>query len=685
MFSLINSTILISLVALGLPLLIHLLNRQKRQRIPYSSLRFLRFLEKHRIKKISLYQYLLILIRTMIILMLILAFARPVYNNTISISDGRAAITSVIILDNGLNMRGFDNGIRRFDQVMSRLEDLLGFYSGDDRVSILTASDLLKMPLDSIQRDALKCTYILPDFIEGLKIAKKEIESHPNYTKEIHIISDFMSAGNRFYELCQSEKEVDYYFHKIGSGYLNNISIDSLAVLNQILEKEKNISVNIYVQNRGPNVQDDIGVHVYSHDKRMAYQNISLGPFERKTVPLKFRAPGAGLISGYIEIPEDDLIEDNRFFFSIYIPQKISVLFVDDEPSIYIKSALQSIENTTEIQFTYDQFNSWGRQLLSEYDILFLSNLPDLTRQLKQRILKFVNDGGGLIIIPGDRSSKKSLQEVTTEFSQIITIGSRIQSLASENFITLEAPPPDDLLLADLFRSVNADYELPKFYQYFQYNIGPESGMILKFRNQNPFFISGPYKQGFVGVFAAYFDETWTDFPFKGIFSPFISRIIYLGVTHASNKVSWIRSGQDISIEVHSSSGSDFNFTPPEQDPYRVIPLRRSNSLLFSLSDLNIPGNYFLSSAMQTIHIISVNVDHMDLFDMHEMQTGIDSENIHILDTNTPLKSQLDKFRSGIEFTDFFTILTLLMILTELLLVKQMEGRKGKPSINAGA
>jgi mannose/fructose/N-acetylgalactosamine-specific phosphotransferase system component IIC len=76
MLSFLNGGILIALLAVAIPLLIHLINRQNQIKIKFSTLRFLKTIEEKRIKKIKIYQLLLILLRSLIILFLVLSFAR---------------------------------------------------------------------------------------------------------------------------------------------------------------------------------------------------------------------------------------------------------------------------------------------------------------------------------------------------------------------------------------------------------------------------------------------------------------------------------------------------------------------------------------------------------------------------------------------------------------------------------
>ena len=109
MLTFINSLILGLLSAALIPVLIHLFNRQKPRKIQFSALQFLLKLEKRRLKRIRIYQYLLILVRTLLILFLVFAFARPTLTGQAILPDQTARTTAVLLLDSGINMRAFDS------------------------------------------------------------------------------------------------------------------------------------------------------------------------------------------------------------------------------------------------------------------------------------------------------------------------------------------------------------------------------------------------------------------------------------------------------------------------------------------------------------------------------------------------------------------------------------------------
>ena len=72
-----NIAFLAGLVAVGVPILIHLLNRRRVKRIKFSSLEFLDEVNRQRMRRVNLTRILILVLRAMAVLFLVIAFARP--------------------------------------------------------------------------------------------------------------------------------------------------------------------------------------------------------------------------------------------------------------------------------------------------------------------------------------------------------------------------------------------------------------------------------------------------------------------------------------------------------------------------------------------------------------------------------------------------------------------------------
>src|SRR6056297_250180 len=96
-----NPFFLLGILAVAVPVIIHLINLRRPQRVQFSTLSFLNELKKSTIRKIRIKQYLLMTLRALAVLFLALALARPFLPPTLTGSSGSDTPKAVgIIIDN---------------------------------------------------------------------------------------------------------------------------------------------------------------------------------------------------------------------------------------------------------------------------------------------------------------------------------------------------------------------------------------------------------------------------------------------------------------------------------------------------------------------------------------------------------------------------------------------------------
>ncbi|HTO93472.1 MAG TPA: BatA domain-containing protein, partial [Bacteroidota bacterium] len=138
-----NPLVLFGLAAAAIPVLLHLLNLRKLRTVEFSSVRFLKELQKTSIRRVRFRQILLLVLRTLTIIAVVLAFSRPALRGTIAgISRAGAASTTVIIVDDSPSMSVHDargTALARAAQAAGRLADLAG---EGDRLYMVPLSEL---------------------------------------------------------------------------------------------------------------------------------------------------------------------------------------------------------------------------------------------------------------------------------------------------------------------------------------------------------------------------------------------------------------------------------------------------------------------------------------------------------------------------------------------------------------
>ena len=139
MFSFLYPALLWALLAVAVPLLIHLFSRQKVKKIEFSSLIFLKSLEKTRLRAIKIKSLILLLIRSLIILFIVLAFARPSSRTGIASKLGAKAKSSILFLiDNSYRMGYETKKGSLLSLSLKKGEELLKIWQSGDELYLVT-------------------------------------------------------------------------------------------------------------------------------------------------------------------------------------------------------------------------------------------------------------------------------------------------------------------------------------------------------------------------------------------------------------------------------------------------------------------------------------------------------------------------------------------------------------------
>jgi uncharacterized membrane protein len=244
-----NPAILLGLLAASIPVLIHLLNLRKLKKIEFSTLTFLKELQKNKIRKIKLKQWLLLALRVAIILLLVMAFARPTLEGiAIGGTTSAAKTTAVFILDDTFSMSAVDENGSYLNQAKETIKKLMDELQEGDEAALVRISDLsneLPKPTGNLvelknEVEQTDISYASGTIHAAIVKAARIMEESQNFNKEIYLLSDFQSSRhsdeNSFSDLSDllNEKIKLYGFNFSGKN-LVNISIDSLKVNTQII------------------------------------------------------------------------------------------------------------------------------------------------------------------------------------------------------------------------------------------------------------------------------------------------------------------------------------------------------------------------------------------------------------------------------------------------------------------
>ncbi|MGH8003167.1 MAG: hypothetical protein ACRECJ_00370, partial [Limisphaerales bacterium] len=144
-------------------------------------------------------------------------------------------------------------------------------------------------------------------------------------------------------------------------------------------------------------------VSLYLDGKKVSQQSIDLGAGENKKVLLEGTVFAPGWHSGHLELSDDDLQADNRLFFSFYLRAKLRLLLASDDAGYWgaaelVLAAGQKSGAWFEIQKARPA--DFSRLDWSAIDAAFVALPERFDFGWWERILRFVGDGGGVLLAP---------------------------------------------------------------------------------------------------------------------------------------------------------------------------------------------------------------------------------------------------------------------------------------------
>lgn len=687
MLSFLNSIVLPVLMAAVIPLIIHFFNRRKTKKITFSSIRFLKLLENQRIKQVRLYQILLILIRALFIIFLVLAFSRPTLKDAVFGGSSSARTTAVIILDDSFSMQAYVKSDSRYNLACGYIKKVLSTFKAEDQIFILSPSmdyeNIMPVNLNSANFDFLKkypVTCKSPGFSYILKKADGLFNQYPNHNRELFILSDFqinrLALNDSISSYFKDQSIRSYLIDVTNQHTFNNIAIDTVIVQNRIFELNKPITLLARLQNYNLSESAETLVNLFLSDKRLAMEQASLPPGGIMDIQLSFIPKQAGQRLLHLELDDDDLTIDNFYYLNLNIPEKLNVLFVDDNPSFHLKTALNVLSTNTVFEIEQSDYSRWYGKNFKKYNLIVLSNPRLFTNETINRLSLFLDSGKNVFIIPGAALAPKQINNLFRPLIKSNIYLNYKQTSNPENYFAFSDISAKHPIFKPLFSAEGINAEPPKIFKYLKIN--PSAQTLLRLRNGDSFLsrFSPKNLSGDIYAFGSMLDLEWTDFPIKGLFIPALYRIFYIaGQNRKHSKSALVNESYSIFLP-DLSLKDKYRAKRPGGDKYEIIPDQSKLGLRFLFNELTKPGHYLLYQNDKIIQSFPVNVSSKELKRPYVRFENI-SENVVNLNLDSDFIKQIKQARSGQELWYIFLSLAFLFLLLEILLIKKIEG-KGK-------
>lgn len=703
MFNFLNPIILLAAgAAILLPLLIHIFNRQKVKTITFSSLIFLRSLEKTRMRRVKIMEYLLLIIRTLIILLVVAAFARPAIRGGFVTKVGAHAKTSVVILlDNSYSMGHDTKDGSVFDLAKEKTREILEqLKEGDDASLVLFASGAkpvtsqptydFKKLIRYLDQEAILSAE-KTDAGEALKIAYQILKDSKNLNREIYLVTDMDKSGWTSVSsglLSPGEDRVKLYLVDVSPGGKQNLCVEEIDFGNQLIEQGKPFQITAKIANFTSQPARSLLVGLYLDGKRVSQTDIDVGADGKAAVKFAATVEAAGTHAGFFELTDDDLLIDNRRYFAFRIPEKINVLLLgeNDRDTRHLNLSLNpSTDSDVNKMVTRVNKNSLSGVDFGKHQVVILSNLSRLTDVQLANLERHVQRGAGAFFILGDGIDPEFYSDQIVR--RLFNLSMRDPLVPTKNvggFFSFGKVDLDHPIF-QVYRGVEQG-QIPviKFSSIFELPESRDVRTLVRFSLGKPAFIEKSFGAGKVLLLAAPVDQSQGDLVVHPFFIPMINRSVEYLASDLTRLNEDILVGSSITRELPPDfAGREIELIDPQMKKVALQPSFQTDKLLLKIDDTPLPGIYDVrasassSTGGELADRFAVNIDPKDSdpekIDISEVEKKLEGIPLYYIRPHDDMEQSILQSRYGKELWKTFLWVAFGLLALEMFLARSRK------------
>jgi Mg-chelatase subunit ChlD len=522
---------LVGLLAVAVPVLIHLTHRQRREPIAFPSLMFLRRVEIRTTRRQRIRDWLLFALRTLALVLLALAFARPFLraDDTRVAGAANAGREVVILLDHSFSM-GYGDRWSRARAAALRSIDGLG---AGDRASVVrfaTRAEALLQPTS--ERGALRAAVestrpgtATGRYAPALSLARGLLGRAERPRREVVLITDLQRTGWVPAEELRLPEGTTLSVVDVGEDSTANLTVTGIELLRTPGDASR-AATTARVSNRATRPATQVPVTLTLDGREVARQVVDLPANGAASVRLGPFVVPAATARGVVRVAGGDaLAGDDVRHFTLDRGESIGVLVVQDPaaaPSrtLYLRRAL-AIVGEPGFRVDVHRGDAIGAADLAGHRVVILDDARAPRGESARRLADFVRAGGGLVVTVGERAVGGGDLDALLPAAA----GEVVDRMADRGgrLGTLDRSHP---VLEPFSAPRSGSFSAPRFFRYRRLATGDSALVIARFDDGGVALAERRVGRGRVLMWGSTFDNVWNDLPLQPVFLPLVRQLV---------------------------------------------------------------------------------------------------------------------------------------------------------------
>jgi hypothetical protein len=439
-FGWVNLPMLGWLAAAAAPIVIHLWSRRRFHPMPWAAMQYLLAALQRRQRRMRLEQWLLLTLRTLIVLAVVAAVAQPYFErDPLGFAPG-GRTHRVLVIDGSYSMLYKADDKTRFDRAKEMAARIVAESPQGDGFSLVLMATPPRVVVGTPafepgqfrqELDNLRAAQTMVDLPATLSAVERLVANAgrevPRLTRhEVFFLTDLGRAGwapgaglaaaaeirRRAASLGAAAK---LFVIDLGEPSADNLAVTDLYAEEPIATPAHDVHLRARMKNFGRVSQSRRAVELLVDGRPLAQQSVDLDAGAEKSMVFshRFETPGDHAVE--VRLDAGDRLEiDNRRFLIVRVRDDVRVLCVEGPspaapgrlPADYLLDALSPQADDARrgvVRAEAVPESGLLERDLGRYDCVFLRNVAQFTSSEAQVLEGYVGRGGSLVFFLGDR------------------------------------------------------------------------------------------------------------------------------------------------------------------------------------------------------------------------------------------------------------------------------------------
>ncbi|MBK9504567.1 MAG: BatA domain-containing protein [Bacteroidetes bacterium] len=667
---------LFGLLALAIPVIIHLFNFRRFKTVYFTNVRFLKNIQEETATKSRLKHILVLISRMLAITFLVLAFAQPFIPSEQSANKATKKAVSIYI-DNSFSMEAVNNDEQLLNIAKRKAEEIVNGYTIDDQFQLLT-NDMEAKHQRLVSKEEMlqmitqvQCT---PEVRSLSEIVKRQRDilnrDKAQSQKNIYAISDFQKNAAGF----ENDTTLNINLVHLQGKDQRNLAIDSVWFAGPVQILNQPIQLCYTISNYGEDEITNAPVTLKLNEQIKSIADITIPPLSKITDTMTFTLNEAGWYNGELGVKDYPVTFDDVLYFTFQPVSQIPVITINGKTentfiqSLIGKNSLFALTNNNVAQIDFSS--------LDKFDLIILNEVKSISGGLADALNQQLERGCNIIIFPPADMDVAAVNNFL-QMNSAGTYGNYVKSKRNVTAINTKNP-----VFTDVFEKVPKNLSLPFATESFQINAFSQTieEMVMEFGDHRPMVAGYPAKQGVIYLSAVPLVREITDLQVQAsLFAPMMYKI---AVSTQKKMSLYVTIGETKWIDLPGINLTGDATLKVKSNNNEFIPeIRKAGNLTaVNLSDYtNVSGIYTLlqpgapeGNTNQTL-ALNYNRSESDLsFETAaSLKERYNAANINVIDDiNRDFAGVVTQMNEGTPLWKFCIIFVLIFLAAEILLIR---------------